>query len=928
MDLAEQIDDFIPSVQSSHSEMDSLIMLLFILLITSLFLLWLGKFLYQKYVINKAVPSTSSSTNTATSSNITSATSSLLAQRLTASPLNSAAGGAKSGGSSSVFGSSPVRRGSGGNLPSANPSLLKTRSMSQQPNAGVRKRLTRRSPGPELPNQRRSRSIPPPEVTGPDDTTSTWASHVFKWLYSDLVIVNDLLYGFITAINQTMARNTSEEKMLIEVVRLLPESTVPNISNIFCDKPTTSNVSEVVVTMDIETTLVLQVKAFRQVSGKADVLHYRVNVRFRGHLSVTMNYTALVGEMRIEGYPDIKITIASIGPIKTNGKEEKEIQDMICESLNLTIRDTLYPVDFSIHATCPRAMKMEPDEYYDHQSMDFPNPYDYMSGTHIQNRMPYDQSSMREMNQSTVQMTSGRRLLVKIVKGDGLMQAKDPYCVVEMDEPPQKNQTGSRQGSNPFWDEHFLFDLSHASSEILFEVYDRPNDQNDYPKFLGLGLVGVDELAVGPSSSQVIGLQPRPYETQSVSGAITVEFVFIEGAQVPTGRRPYKLKEALKLDPHQQEQQMYGYDQPPISPARLSPMLQRQQQPHINGHNSSYMIENPNISRTTSPSHDINSLRPINYSSPQRHSNSNVSVPNSSKQYPYDNSNSQSQSPTSINNKMPITSTPNKPNSLNVKISMIQQQQNESNKETSIEPISANLSDRGRERKKTTIFGTLRKRLSRSKTRNEELTNGNASSTNNTTTITNGYNESHQQLSPHAPQQKYSSSFDSSNINPTLITTQSKNLTSPTGTLNRFGISGSSRRSSVSEMSGLSRLSSISNKTFLHEASSLVLEVIENGVRRHYLVPLNIAQKPRWRRKGTKLHIYNDHTFVAKHLPSGLICEICMLSIPFRMGKQGYECRDCFLKCHKQCHVRTPRLCPKPTIQSIELSNLPVLKDF
>ena len=52
---------------------------------------------------------------------------------------------------------------------------------------------------------------------------------------------------------------------------------------------------------------------------------------------------------------------------------------------------------------------------------------------------------------------------------------------------------------------------------------------------------------------------------------------------------------------------------------------------------------------------------------------------------------------------------------------------------------------------------------------------------------------------------------------------------------------------------------------------------------------------------------------------SGLICEICMLSIPFRMGKQGYECRDCLLKCHKQCHVRTPQLCPKPTIQSIEL---------
>lgn len=53
-------------------------------------------------------------------------------------------------------------------------------------------------------------------------------------------------------------------------------------------------------------------------------------------------------------------------------------------------------------------------------------------------------------------ISSGKRLLVKVVKGEGLKQATDPYCVVEMDEPPQKNQTGARQGISPYWDEHFL----------------------------------------------------------------------------------------------------------------------------------------------------------------------------------------------------------------------------------------------------------------------------------------------------------------------------------------------------------------------------------------------------------------------------------------------------------------------------------------
>lgn len=53
-------------------------------------------------------------------------------------------------------------------------------------------------------------------------------------------------------------------------------------------------------------------------------------------------------------------------------------------------------------------------------------------------------------------LTSDRRLLIKVVKGEGLTHANDPYCVIEMDEPAQKNQTGARQGKNPLWDEHFL----------------------------------------------------------------------------------------------------------------------------------------------------------------------------------------------------------------------------------------------------------------------------------------------------------------------------------------------------------------------------------------------------------------------------------------------------------------------------------------
>jgi len=83
-------------------------------------------------------------------------------------------------------------------------------------------------------------------------------------------------------------------------------------------------------------------------------------------------------------------------------------------------------------------------------------------------------------------------------------------------------------------------ELSPQSAEILFEVYDHPVIASDPPKFLGLGLVGIDELAVGPASTQLLQLQPRPYETQPVSGAITVDFVFIRaweaGRPKPVGQ--------------------------------------------------------------------------------------------------------------------------------------------------------------------------------------------------------------------------------------------------------------------------------------------------------------------------------------------------------------------------------------------------------
>ncbi|KAG8238829.1 hypothetical protein J437_LFUL018660 [Ladona fulva] len=80
----------------------------------------------------------------------------------------------------------------------------------------------------------------------------------------------------------------------------------------------------------------------------------------------------------------------------------------------------------------------------------------------------------------------------------------------------------------------------------MFEIYDRGAAAHE-SKFLGLGIVGIEELMVNPSQRQVIALQCRPYETDDVTGSLTVEFLFIEGAEIPQMTdHPYKLKETSK----------------------------------------------------------------------------------------------------------------------------------------------------------------------------------------------------------------------------------------------------------------------------------------------------------------------------------------------------------------------------------------------
>ncbi|XP_050555677.1 phospholipid transfer protein C2CD2L isoform X13 [Spodoptera frugiperda] len=792
-DLAEAVDDLICSFDYMDTAMDNLVMLIFIWILFSIVLLGIAKWAYSRFANKVAEVDTKQKATVEevkkTSNEIINSADSVL---VTSAKVKSA----------SFKPAKPT-----GFVPATPPN---------------KRRLGRMSPGPEQLTLKKHQSIIVPTCTGPDPPSVQWVNDLLTWLYNDLVIVNELVQQWIVSMNEFSKKSVEEQGIGVELVRAL-DSHPPSISNVFCE---CDSKDDVTITCDCEATPAFQLKAFSQRGEKVEVSHYRVNVnRFRARLNVVCVTDKLTGELKCDGWPEVKVALAPVGALRPNATEN-DLQQTISDIVVSALRSTNLQFNLAHYPTCPRLRR-----YVETPGPRLPLHYDSMLQ---QDRQMY--TSTPNSTAGSVTLLGDKRLLVKLVCAKdlgGKTGCVAPYCVVEMDEPPQKNQTAFKKDTNnPQWEEHFLFDLSPQTAELLFEVYDRtgppsPGGGPSQHRFLGLGLVGIDELLAAPSQRQQIALQTRPMEDHDVSGTLTVEFLFIEGADIPDlGSRPVKIKESLRtLSPH-------GH----LTTTTKTIFKQ-------NGHDNSQLTES--------------ALRELELSPTNAANKSTLIIHSVQRQGDY------------------------------------VQQQNEN-----VPPEPA-----PRKRRRD-FFGTIKRRLGRSRTRGASLD------------LTDSEVEN---------QSRIRSISAERNAHEKALSIPNRNVYSAGASPAQSGDeSRTSRRSSLSEVSGFSTASA---RTFIHEASTLVLETIEAGIKKHYLVPLTIAQRSRWRRKGIKLHIYNEHTFIAKHLSGGTVCEVCTKTIARRLGKQGYECRDCMLKCHKHCHVKVATNCPRSTVHNMELSMLPVLSE-
>lgn len=73
-----------------------------------------------------------------------------------------------------------------------------------------------------------------------------------------------------------------------------------------CSKIAQLNFRLQTITLDCEATPVLQIKTFRQKSGKVETSHYKATIaRLRARLMIALSYNTFKGDMRAEGFPDV-----------------------------------------------------------------------------------------------------------------------------------------------------------------------------------------------------------------------------------------------------------------------------------------------------------------------------------------------------------------------------------------------------------------------------------------------------------------------------------------------------------------------------------------------------------------------------------------------------------------------------------------------
>ncbi|CAD6190621.1 unnamed protein product [Caenorhabditis auriculariae] len=449
-------------------------------------------------------------------------------------------------------------------------------------------------------------------------------------------------------------------------------------------------------------------------------------------------------------------------------------------------------------------------------------------------------------NSSTVP----NKMRVKVIKASRLgRDVHQPYVVIEMDEPAQKFTTTKGINANPYWEEEHDFELTPATEELLFEVYEgneKVSTEEDH-LFLGLAIVNFEEIRRSGEALHTLKLQGRPYRNDDVSGELSVQFEFFYDPNVVTTG---KLTDTVKV----------------VNPngSEFRETVTTERRPVYDPHdNYDGALEITPTKTTTvlvkTVSHQLKEKPTI-----QSVHGSLENAVDPATQKILDNTFRNSNDPKTLELEAKLRSVSE---SAREKTRSLERQGTNGSANYYEEPriVETDESRRGRDRSK--------KKMDMKNVTAEE----------------------------DAALKGQKAWISTANIlkkpfhyRPAEIQAEHVMLSA------RF----------LKEVD--------TQRQTLWEA-----ELEHEKQPKYFLIPPSMLNEPaaaRLMRKGKKLHIYNEHTFVAVKIRGGATCNVCQHRIRSSFSKQAYQCRDCKLVCHKSCHYKTDAFCTQSTVSKLHIA--------
>lgn len=141
--------------------------------------------------------------------------------------------------------------------------------------------------------------------------------------------------------------------------------------------------------------------------------------RLNGRLSTMLETKNKVAVIKLDGWPEICMSITACSPSKREKDLDSKLIENIADRITATLRSTVVDVELDRLQQFPEAPSLSP--------------------------LAEDKSK--------------KYLLVKVVRATDLGVLKgcsEPYVVVELDDPSQKFQTSTQEKSSPVWNENFV----------------------------------------------------------------------------------------------------------------------------------------------------------------------------------------------------------------------------------------------------------------------------------------------------------------------------------------------------------------------------------------------------------------------------------------------------------------------------------------